>query len=239
MREGDELIDTKLTDGTKEIVLATKNGRAIRFDESDVRPTGRPAHGVIGIRLYEGDEVVSMAVVTSDSKLLTLTENGYGKVSIVGKWETVEGPAPEEEEIVEAEPEGKEPIEEKEERDEYRKTRRGGRGVKALRVTERNGRVLAVLEVGDDDGIIIASDAGNVMRTSVSDFRVTSRVTMGVRAKRLEEGEKVIAVQRLVGEKDMEAVAEVEVKEDGSILPAEDKDNGTDQRKDRCEDGGK
>ena len=239
MREGDELIDTKLTDGSKEIVLATKNGRAIRFDESDVRPTGRPAHGVIGIRLYEGDEVVSMAIVTAESKLLTLTENGYGKVSIVGKWETVEGPAPEEEEMVEIEPEGKEPAEEKEERDEYRKTRRAGRGVKALRVTERNGRVLAVLEVGDDDGIIIASDGGNVMRTSVSDFRVTSRVTMGVRAKRLEEGEKVIAVQRLVGEKDMEAVAEVEVKEDGSILPAEDKDNGTDQPKYQGENGDK
>jgi DNA gyrase subunit A len=215
MREGDELIDTKLTDGSKEIVLATKKGRAIRFNESDVRPTG-----------------VSMAIVTAESKLLILTENGYGKVSIVGKWEDVEGPAPEDEEIVEIEPEGKEPTEEKVERDEYRKTRRAGRGVKALRVTEKNGKVLAVLEVGDDDGIIIASDGGNVMRTSVSDFRVTSRVTMGVRAKRLEEGEKVIAVQRLVGEKDMEAVAEVEVKEDGSILPAEDKENGTDQQKD-------
>jgi DNA gyrase subunit A len=189
--------------------------------------------------LYEGDEVVSMAIVTADSKLLTLTENGYGKISIVGKWEDVEGPAPEEEEIVELEPEGKEPAEEKEERDEYRKTRRAGRGVKALRVTEKNGRVLAVLEVGDDDGIIIASDGGNVMRTSVSDFRVTSRVTMGVRAKRLEEGEKVIAVQRLVGEKDMEAVAEVEVKEDGSILPTEDKDNGADRSKDQCENGDK
>ncbi len=94
LREGDELIDTKLTDGTKEIILATKNGRAIRFDESDVRPTGRPAHGVIGIRLYEGDEVVSMAIVTAERKLLTVTENGYGKVSIVGKWETVEGPGP-------------------------------------------------------------------------------------------------------------------------------------------------
>jgi DNA gyrase/topoisomerase IV subunit A len=99
--------------------------------------------------------------------------------------------------------------------------------------------VLAVLEVGDDDGIIIASDGGNVMRTSVSDFRVTSRVTMGVRAKRLEEGEKVIAVQRLVGEKDMKAVAEVEVKEDGSILPAEERENGTDPSKDQSENGGK
>jgi DNA gyrase subunit A len=108
-----------------------------------------------------------------------------------------------------------------------------------MRVTEKNGRVLAVLEVGDDDGIIIASDGGNVMRTSVSEFRVMGRVTMGVRAKRLEEGEKVIAVQRLVGEKDREAVAEAEVKEDGSILPVEDKDNGNDRPKDQCENGDK
>jgi len=83
LESGDELVDTRLTDGTKEIVIATKDGQAIRFNESDVRSMGRPAKGVIGIRLYEGDEVVSMAAVTSESKLLTMTENGYGKTSLV------------------------------------------------------------------------------------------------------------------------------------------------------------
>lgn len=81
--EKDELVETKLTDGSKEIVLATKHGQAVRFVELDVRPMGRPARGVIGIRLSEGDEVVSMAVVEPESKLLTLTENGYGKLSRV------------------------------------------------------------------------------------------------------------------------------------------------------------
>jgi len=86
LEAGDELVETKLTDGTKEIVLATREGQAIRFDESDVRAMGRPAHGVIGIRLRRGDEVVSMAVVTEDANLLTLTENGYGKLSRVADY---------------------------------------------------------------------------------------------------------------------------------------------------------
>jgi DNA gyrase subunit A len=236
LREGDELIDTKLTDGTKEIILATQRGRAIRFSEADVRPTGRPAHGVRGIRLYQGDAVVSMAVVTEESRLLTITENGYGKLSVVGKKgaaETEEA-TPEElpeegEEVVEAEPEP-EPVEEeleeaegngREERDMYRKTRRGGRGVKALRITEKNGNVVAVLPASEDDEIIIASSSGDVMRTTVAEFRVTSRLTVGVKAKRLKEGEKVIAVERLVGAKEEEAVVETESKEDASMLPPE------------------
>ncbi|HVO77245.1 MAG TPA: DNA gyrase C-terminal beta-propeller domain-containing protein, partial [Methanomassiliicoccales archaeon] len=214
--------------GTKEIILVTRNGRAIRFDESDVRSMGRPARGVIGTRLYEGDEVVSMAVVTKDSKLLVVTERGYGKLSIVGKWE-----APAEGEVVEdngeAEPEGVEP--EEEERDEYRKTRRGGRGIKAMRITEKTGRVVTVLEVSDEDEILIASDSGNVVRTSVGEFRVTGRVTQGVRAKRLEEGETVIAVERLVGEHEKQAIEEVESHAEEEILPEEKEENGGDEDK--------
>ena len=222
LREGDELIDTRISDGSKEVILGTRNGRAIRFDENDVRSMGRPATGVIGIRLFEGDEVVSMTLVTKDSKLLTITERGYGKVSIVGKWE-----APAEEETVtdekEAEPEGVEP-EDEEVRDVYRKTHRGGRGIKAMRISPKTGKVVSVLEVSDEDGILIASDSGDVMRTSVSEFRVTGRLTQGVRAKRLEEGETVIAVERLVGEMDKSIVASVEGKEDEVLLPLTEKD---------------
>ncbi|MDD1770219.1 MAG: hypothetical protein LUO79_03950, partial [Methanomassiliicoccales archaeon] len=230
MNEGDELIDTKITDGTREIVLVTKNGRAIRFDESDVRSMGRPARGVIGTRLYEGDEVVSMAVVTKASKLLVVTERGYGKLSIIGKSEE-----PAEGEIAEdngeAEPEGVEP--EEEERDEYRKTHRGGRGIKAMRINDKTGRVVTVLEVSDEDEILIASDSGNVVRTSVSEFRVMGRVTQGVRAKRLEEGETVIAVERLVGEHEKQAIEEVESHVDENGLPREEP---TEEREERDED---
>jgi DNA gyrase subunit A len=224
MNEGDELIDTKITDDEKEVILATKDGRAIRFElkydqekGTGVRPMGRPATGVIGIRLKEGDEVVAMAIVTPESKLLTITEKGYGKVSVVGKPSGIEA-----EEEEEAEPEEEpEEAENGKERDMFRKTRRGGKGIKAIRVTDKNGKVVSVLSVSDEDGIIIASDQGNVMRTSVSEFRVTGRVTMGVRAKRLEEGEKVIAVERLVGEHEKATVAATEGHEDEIMLPNE------------------
>ncbi len=86
LEDGDELVDTKLTDGSKEIILATREGQATRFSESDVRPMGRPAHGVIGVRLDPGDTVVSMAVATPDSKLLSMTEHGFGKISLVSDY---------------------------------------------------------------------------------------------------------------------------------------------------------
>ncbi|HUL40074.1 MAG TPA: DNA gyrase C-terminal beta-propeller domain-containing protein, partial [Methanomassiliicoccales archaeon] len=225
MNEGDELIDTKITDDEKEVILATRNGRAIRFElkydpekGTGIRPMGRPATGVIGIRLKEGDEVVAMAIVTPESKLLTITERGYGKVSVVGRPLAVE--EAEEEEELEPEEEAEE-AENGKERDMFRKTRRGGKGIKAIKVTDKNGKVVTVLSVSDEDGIIIASDHGNVMRTSVSEFRVTGRVTMGVRAKRLEEGETVIAVERLVGEHEKATVAATEAHEDESMMPRE------------------
>jgi len=122
-----------------------------------------------------------------------------------------------------AEPEGVEP-EDEEVRDVYRKTHRGGRGIKAMRISPKTGKVVSVLEVSDEDGILIASDSGDVMRTSVSEFRVTGRLTQGVRAKRLEEGETVIAVERLVGEMDKSIVASIEGKEDEVLLPLAEKD---------------
>jgi DNA gyrase subunit A len=240
LNEGDELIDTKIADDSNDIILATRNGRVNRFQLKyeqigkrmrGVRPMGRPAAGVTGIRLYEGDEVVSMAIVTKDSKLLTVTEKGYGKVSVVGRYEAPET----EEEVPEAEteePAGKEP-EEEEVGDEYRKTMRGGRGVKSMRIGDKTGKVVAVLEVSDEDGILIASDSGNVIRTSVSEFRVLSRLTQGVRAKRLEEGETVIAVARLVGEHEKQAVEEAESHVDENGVPKEDK---TEEREESDED---
>ncbi len=119
LEEGDKLVDVKLTDGTKEIILATRKGLAARFDEAQVRPMGRPAHGVIGIRPEPDDEVVSMAIVTSDSHLLTVTENGYGKISVVGKRDA---------------------------EDERTRTARqtGAQGVITIRTEGRNGDVVSV-----------------------------------------------------------------------------------------------
>jgi DNA gyrase subunit A len=198
LEPGDELVDTRLTDGKKEVVIATKDGQAVRFEESEVRSMGRPAKGVIGIRLYYGDEVVSMAAVTSDSKLLSITENGYGKMSLVSG---------------------------------YRKTKRGGRGVITIKTGDRNGRVIAALDVLEDDELIVTSIGGMVIRIPVTDIRVMGRATMGVTIMRLRNGDRVTAVARLVGEKEERMVDQVEVKEDLEILPPEmpDDENGQEE----------
>ncbi|NYT12832.1 MAG: DNA gyrase subunit A [Methanomassiliicoccales archaeon] len=167
--EGDELVETKLTDGQKEIVLATKKGQAVRFQESDVRPMGRPARGVRGVRLGGDDEVVSMAVVTPDSNLLTLTENGFGKLSKV---------------------------------EDYRKTKRGGKGVITIKTTERNGMVVAVKEVAEGDELIVTSQQGMIIRVPVDQIRLSGRATMGVTIMRIKEDDTVCAVARLAREED-------------------------------------
>lgn len=165
--EDDELIDTKLSDGEHEVILATKEGRANRFKEKDVRPMGRVSRGVIGIRLRKGDEVVSMTLVKEDSILLTITENGFGKCSQVSS---------------------------------YRKTNRGSQGVITIKIGERNGKVVVVKEVFEDEELIISSISGMIIRIPVSGIRIQGRATMGVRIMRLGEGDKVCAVGKLVVE---------------------------------------
>ncbi|KAA0005434.1 MAG: DNA gyrase subunit A [Thermoplasmata archaeon] len=163
--EDDELISTKLSDGKQTIMLATANGQACRFHETEVRPMGRVARGVIGIRLAKGDKVVSMAVVGEEGTLLTVTENGYGKRSFIS---------------------------------EYRKTHRGSKGVKTIITNERNGKVIWVKEVKDDEEIMLTSKNGMIVRIPVKDVRIQGRNTMGVRLMRLNEGDKVVSVAKIV-----------------------------------------
>ncbi len=190
LNEGDELVDTKLTDGTMEIILATKEGQASRFEETEIRSTGRPAHGVIGMRMDEGDEVVSMAAVRPVDKLLTITEHGFGKVSLV---------------------------------EDYRKTHRGGRGVITIKTNDRNGRVVSVRMVSDDDELILTSLQGMVIRVPAEEIRTMGRSTMGVTIMKLSEEDKITAVARLVGAQEKLLVAQTESDthiEEDLLLPA-------------------
>jgi len=193
--DGDELVDTKLTDGTMEIVLATKSGQASRFEESEIRSMGRPAHGVIGMRLDDGDEVVSMATVRPEDKMLTITENGFGKVSLV---------------------------------EDYRKTHRGGRGVITIKTNDRNGRVVSVRTVSDDDELILTSLQGMVIRVPAEEIRTMGRSTMGVTIMKLSEEDKITAVARLVGAREKLLVAQTESREDSMLPPADNGDAGED-----------
>ncbi len=175
LEEGDEVVDTALTDGKKEVVLATRKGFAARFGESDVRATGRATYGVRGIRLRKGDEVVSMAIVDPKDVLLSVTEKGYGKRSLV---------------------------------DDYRKIKRGGKGVITIKTVERNGDVVIVLPVNEDDEIIVTSVKGMVIRMPVNGIRVLGRATMGVRLMKLREKDRAVAVARLVPPSEAERMVE-------------------------------
>jgi DNA gyrase subunit A len=160
----DVLIEAGFTDGTCDIVLATRKGQAIRFHEDKVRPMGRTAYGVRGIALAKDDYVVSAVVVKRESTLLTVSENGYGKRSQIA---------------------------------DYRVTNRGGKGIINIRASERNGEVVVVKEVVDDDELLIITQKGIVNRLSISSVRSMGRATQGVRLMKLDQGDKVIDVAKV------------------------------------------
>ncbi len=171
LEDGDRLIDCKITSGEEDILIATKLGKAIRFDEKETRPMGRSARGVTGIKFGEpNDEVIGVAVLNPTDSILSVCENGYGKRS---------------------------PI------DEYRKQTRAGKGIYTIKVTERNGPVVGILQVAEDDHLMVMTSGGKVMRFTVAEVGVIGRLTQGVRLMNVEPGEKIISlarIQRLEGE---------------------------------------
>jgi len=166
LNEDDEIINVVLSDGDQTIMLASAEGQAVRFSEREIRPMGRTAHGVIGMRLKKkNDAVVAMAVVDDTGSLLTVTENGYGKRS---------------------------PIE------DYRKTHRGSTGVRTIVTNERNGQVIFVSQVIDEEELLLTTMQGMTVRIPVRDIRVQGRNTQGVRIMRLNEGDKVVSVTKIL-----------------------------------------
>ncbi len=173
IRDNDELLEAKLTDGTNEIVLATKSGRAIRFNEVKVRPMGRNASGVRGVTMVEEhDEVIGMVCVKDNtSTVMVVSENGYGKRSYLN------------------DPEDGEPI--------YRITNRGGKGVKTLNITDKTGPLLAIKNVTDEDDLMIITRSGVTIRMHVDSLRVLGRAAQGVRLINLKGNAAIAAVARV------------------------------------------
>jgi len=161
---GDELIAARITDGTMNVFLGAARGKSIRFHESDIRPSGRIARGVRGMRLAKGDRIVGMEVLSHGQTLFAVTENGFGKRTSI---------------------------------DEYPVQKRGGMGVISIKTTERNGLVVSILLVEDDDSIMLITDIGKIIRMSVSGISVISRNTQGVKLMGMEAVEKVTGVARL------------------------------------------
>jgi DNA gyrase subunit A len=180
VREGDELLEARMTNGQHHIMLAVRSGRAIRFPEISVRPMGRTASGVRGIRLANeiSDFVVGMITVESKEKdILVVSEKGYGKRSDI---------------------------------DEYRITNRGGKGVKTINITEKTGSLITLKDVSDKDDLMIITQAGNLLRSSVADLRVMGRATQGVRLINLKDNDTIASVACvLVNEEDNGIIPEI------------------------------
>ncbi|MEA4936212.1 MAG: DNA gyrase subunit A [Paludibacter sp.] len=187
IREDDKVIQVRLTDGDSEIIMANRNGRAIRFHESKVRVMGRTATGVIGMQLDEDgqDEVVGMICVKKDSgeTIMVVSQQGYGKRSLL---DDEEG----------------EPI--------YRITNRGGKGVKTINITEKTGKLVAIKSVNDDNDLMIINISGITIRLHVADIRVMGRATQGVRLINLEKrNDEIASVCKVLTENEEEVINEV------------------------------
>lgn len=189
--EGDEVVDVRLTNGKNEIILANRNGRAVRFDEDSIRTMGRVSTGVRGMKLDDGDDqVVGMIVVNNaeTETVMVVSENGYGKRSQV---------------------------------EDYRKTNRGGKGVKTFSITEKTGRLVAIKNVTDDNDLMIINKSGIAIRLAVSECRVMGRATQGVRLINLSKKNDVIASVCKVMSTEKEAEVSGD-KDDEDATPATD-----------------
>jgi len=178
--QGDALIDVKLTTGKSEVILITRDGMSIRFNEEDARPMGRPAGGVRGISLYKGDAVVAMAIVVSDATLLVAGENGIGKRT---PFDDNDGPV-------------------------YRVQSRGGKGIITMKTNEKTGAVVGALTVRDTDEIMLITVGGQMVRIPVQGIREAGRNTQGVKLVNLAEKDKLQAIAPVVGEDKEDAATE-------------------------------
>jgi DNA gyrase subunit A len=189
IEEGDTLLEAALTDGHSHIMMAVKSGRAIRFEEEKVRPTGRGAIGVYGIEVDDkSDEVVGMVCINRDDRtktILVVSENGVGKRTVLdeqneaGEWEEV-----------------------------YRITNRGGKGVKTINVTEKTGNLVGFLAVEETDDLFITCESGVTIRTHVKNIRTAGRATQGVRLININAGDKIAAIAKIAEQEEDEDIVE-------------------------------
>ncbi len=188
LADGDELITARITDGSMNVFLGSAKGKSIRFHESDVRPTGRMARGVRGMRLSQDDWLVGMEVLSHGKNLFSATENGFGKRTSI---------------------------------DEYPVQQRGGKGVITIKTNVRNGNVVALLLVEDEDDVMIMTGKGKLIRIAIRGVSVISRNTQGVKLIELDPGERVIGAARLA-EREEDSSAEEERSAGEEEAPADD-----------------
>lgn len=204
VREGDELLEANMTNGSSEVVLAKRSGKAIRFNEKTVRPMGRTASGVKGITLEsETDEVIGMVCADTTAEvqntILVVSEKGYGKRT---------------------------------ELDDYRITGRGGKGVKTMNITDKTGDLIAIKSVNDEDGLMIINRSGIVIRLKVSSLRVMGRATQGVRLINIKENDQIASVAKVESMESGEEEIVTEITSGDTIDPTENTPNDSDTNTD-------
>ncbi len=164
IQDGDSLLSTRISDGTKDVLLCSTSGKIIRFAEEDCRPMGRVSQGVKGIQIDSSESIIGMEIIDDTVEILSITENGYGKRTSVSH---------------------------------YRKQSRGGKGILAMRLTEKNGPIVAIKPVANTDDLMIVTNNGQVIRTNISGISLMGRATQGVRVIKLKEGESVVAIEKI------------------------------------------
>ena len=194
IRDNDELLEAKLTNGSNEIVLATSDGRAIRFNEATVRPMGRNASGVRGVSLTSPTDVVIGMICVEDifSTILVVSEKGYGKRTFLN------------------DPEDKEPV--------YRITNRGGKGVKTLNITEKTGKLLSIQNVFDEDDLMIITKSGVTIRMHIDTIRTMGRAAQGVKLINLKSNAEIAAIARVPRAEDEDETDVIEGAENGTEI---------------------
>ncbi|MFN0196531.1 MAG: DNA gyrase C-terminal beta-propeller domain-containing protein, partial [Planctomycetaceae bacterium] len=224
--DDDELIEVAIVSANDDVLLVTASGMSIRFSQSDVRSMGRNTRGVRGISLKKGDCVIGMAIAHPEMCLLTVCENGYGKRTFFGtiddlEAETATGIVPEVTSDIDALDPNAEPVDEvvdepevaeaEEEGDNggeetlrgnmhYRRQRRGGKGIRDIRTSARNGRVVDAVGVHEDDDILMVTAVGKIQRIRAKEVSVVGRNTQGVRVIRLDEGDSLVSIARIPAE---------------------------------------
>lgn len=163
--EDDELLDVKVTDGKKDVLLCSSAGKIIRFKEEDCRSVGRVSQGVRGISIPKNEKIIGMEIINDSMEILSITENGFGKRTKTS---------------------------------EYRRQTRGGKGIMAMKLTERNGEIIAIKAVSETNDLMVITNKGQVIRMAMAGISLIGRTTQGVRLIKLKEGEKVVATEKLV-----------------------------------------
>ena len=193
LKENDELIDVKLTDGNAEIFIASSNGKVVRFNENDIRVMGRTASGVRGINVGTG-EVVGVATSLEGKYILVISERGYGKKSKM---------------------------------EDYRLTKRGGQGVLTIKTSEKNGNLAKIVAVNGEEDVLVVTNLGIIIRTSLKEVNVAGRNTLGVRIIKLYNGQKVssLCVTEPGDDEEANEAALVEATEVANVEATENNEN--------------